>query len=572
MIESIKIANVATYTGPQTMDGLGHLNFVFGANGAGKTTISRALTQQPGYEHCAVTWNDGAPLRTLVYNRDFVDTNFNASSDLKGIFTLGNDGIVNEAAIAAKKAEVQEIDEEMAKLKRSLGSNGNIGSKNNGPQVKTGKYDDLDKLISTFEGQCWVWKQKYDEVFKVAFTGVRDSRAKFKDKILDQLVSNQSESRPLEELMERAKTVFGPPPQIEQTIQELGTADLVGLEASEILRKKVVGKADVNIAAMIHRLGHSDWVKEGQGFLNESAPNCPFCQQPVPMDFEKTLSAYFDETFELDTAAITDLQTSYEAKSKTMLARLQSALDANCSFLDRVAFEAEQATIEAKLRANALILANKRKEPSSTQTLESIAAPLAAATTLIKEANQAVAEHNRIVTNLATEKTKLTNEVWRHLLNVDLKDDLSNYLKDRKALDAAIESLSQKIQDAGVTKTALEVELGTLERAAISVQPTVDSINGMLKSFGFKTFSLAKVDEGPRYKLVRQDGKDARNSLSDGEKSFVTFLYFYQLIKGSDSENGITLIGWWYSTIPCPVWTARCYSSSAVLFERSSMT
>ena len=79
-----------------------------------------------------------------------------------------------------------------------------------------------------------------------------------------------------------------------------------------------------------------------------------------------------------------------------------------------------------------------------------------------------------------------------------------------------------------------------MERAATSVQPTVDAINSMLKSFGFKTFSLAKVDDGARYKLVRQDGKDARNSLSDGEKSFVTFLYFYHLIKGSESETGIT--------------------------------
>ncbi len=540
MIESIKIANVATYTEPQTMDGLGHLNFVFGANGAGKTTISRALTQQPGFEHCAITWKDGAPLRTLVYNRDFVDTNFNASIDLKGIFTLGNDGIVNEAAIATKKAEVQQIDEEIAKLKRTLGSNGGIGSKNSAQVAKTGKYEELDKLISSFEDQCWVWKQKYDEVFKVAFTGVRDARAKFKDKVLDQLVSNQSETRPLEELMVRAKTVFGPPPQIAPIIQELDGADLVGLEASEILRKKVVGQADVNIAAMIHRLGHSDWVKEGQGFLTESTPNCPFCQQPVQADFEKTLSAYFDEAFELDTAAIADLQTSYEEKSRTMLARLKSALDANCRSLDKVAFEAEQATIEAKLRANALILANKRKEPSSTQTLESITVPLAAATMLINTANLAVAEHNRIVTNLTTERTKLTGEVWRHLLNVDLKEDLSNYLNDKKTLDAAIANLSQKIQDAGVSKTALEVELGTLERAAISIQPTVDAINGMLKSFGFKTFSLAKVDEGPRYKLVRQDGKDARHSLSDGEKSFVTFLYFYQLIKGSESESGIT--------------------------------
>jgi wobble nucleotide-excising tRNase len=540
MIESVKIANVATYAEPQTMAGLGRLNFIFGANGAGKTTIGRVLAQQPGHEHCAVAWKNGAPLRTLVYNRDFVDSNFNASSDLKGIFTLGKDGIDNEAAITTKKTEVAQINENITQLKRTLGNNGDNAGKTGDATEKTGKYDELDKLTSAFQDRCWDWKQKRDEAFKVAFTGVRDSRAKFKDKVLAQSAVNQAGTRALEELIVRAKTVFGPPPQTEQSIQALGGTDLVDLEASEILGKKVVGKADVNIAAMIHRLGHSDWVKEGQGYFAESAPSCPFCQQRAPIDFEKTLSAYFDETFALDIAAIADLQTSYDAKSKTMLTRLQSAFDVNCRFLDKAAFEAEKATIEAKMRASALILANKRKEPSSTQALESLAAPLAAAAKLIETANQAVAEHNRIVANLTAEKSKLTDEVWRHILSVDLKDDLPNYLSAKKALDAAIASLSQQIRDAGASKKVAEAELGALERAATSVQPTVDAINGMLKSFGFKTFSLARVDDGPRYKLVRQDGKDARHSLSDGEKSFVTFLYFYHLIKGSESESGIT--------------------------------
>lgn len=540
MIESLKIANVATYTEPQAMGELGHLNFIFGANGAGKTTIGRALAQQPGHEQCAVAWKNGAQLRTLVYNRDFIESNFNPSSDLKGIFTLGKDGIDNEAAIKTKKAEVAQIEEDIAGLKRTLGNNGDNAGKTGDGADKTGKYGELDKLTSAFQNLCWDWKQKRDEAFKVAFTGVRDARAKFKDKVLAESATNQSEIRALKELIERAQTVFGPTPQSEQSIQALGGAELVELETSEILGKKVVGKADVNIAAMIHRLGHSDWVKEGQGYFADSAPSCPFCQQPAPIDFEKALSAYFDETFNLDTVAIADLQTGYDAKSKAMLARLQSALDVNCPFLDKAAFEAKQTAIEARMRANALVLATKRKEPSSIQALEPLAALLAAAAKLIETANLAVAEHNRVVTNLTAEKSKLTDEVWRHILSVDLKDDLPNYLKTKTELDAAIASLSQQIRNAVARKAAVAVELVALERAATSVQPTVDAINGMLRSFGFKTFALARVDDGLRYKLVRHDGKDARHSLSDGEKSFVTFLYFYHLIKGSESESGIT--------------------------------
>jgi wobble nucleotide-excising tRNase len=40
--------------------------------------------------------------------------------------------------------------------------------------------------------------------------------------------------------------------------------------------------------------------------------------------------------------------------------------------------------------------------------------------------------------------------------------------------------------------------------------------------------------------LLRSDGSDAKDTLSEGEKNFVTFLYFYYLLKGSDSEAGMT--------------------------------
>ena len=62
----------------------------------------------------------------------------------------------------------------------------------------------------------------------------------------------------------------------------------------------------------------------------------------------------------------------------------------------------------------------------------------------------------------------------------------------------------------------------------------------MLASFGFQSFKIAKAAAGNFYKLVRTDGTDAKETLSEGERSFVTFLYFFHLLKGSDSESGMT--------------------------------
>lgn len=79
-----------------------------------------------------------------------------------------------------------------------------------------------------------------------------------------------------------------------------------------------------------------------------------------------------------------------------------------------------------------------------------------------------------------------------------------------------------------------------MERHTTSIQPTIDGINSLLSSFGFRGFNLAKAASGTSYKLVRSDGSDAKATLSEGERSFVTFLYFYHLLKGSDSDSGMT--------------------------------
>jgi len=529
MIETIEIDQVATYTNRRTMAGLKDVNFIFGANGAGKTTIGRIIAHKSKPEHakCSIAWRDGIEMQPLVYNRDFVEANFNIEGNLKGIFTLGEKDIANELAIKAKKEEVDRHGNDVAQRTNTLGD----------VAKKLSKLGELAQLEKDFADQCWERKRKHDATFADAFTGVRNDAVRFKERLLQQAQSNKAELQTLEYLTERATTVFGEAPQRKGKLSPLAFAAIVALEEHPILAKKVVGKEDVDIAEMIHRLGHSDWVKAGQGHYESSAPKCPFCQQPAPQGLSANLKAYFDETFERDTQAIAALQAAYERESNFILVAFQSLADSTSSFLDKSAFEGEQATIRAKLRANALILANKLREPSAPQQLESLAQPLAAVFDLISAANIKVEHHNRIVDGIGAEKTNLTAQVWRHILE-DMKVALEIYDRNKGSVGAAIESLRSQIKTSEAAKVKAQREVRDMEKSATTVQPTVDAINDLLKSFGFKTFKLARAGDETHYKLVRNDGEDAKHSLSEGEKSFVTFLYFYHLIKGSDSDSG----------------------------------
>lgn len=63
MIESITIANVATYTStPETLTALSQLIYLFGSNGTGKTTISRVIADESSFPACKVNWKGGTKL------------------------------------------------------------------------------------------------------------------------------------------------------------------------------------------------------------------------------------------------------------------------------------------------------------------------------------------------------------------------------------------------------------------------------------------------------------------------------------------------------------------------------
>ena len=531
MIQQICIADVASYGLPgQTLSDLAKINFVYGSNATGKTTISRVIADSEAHPACEITWQGGTALVAMVYNRDFIENNFNPTNELKGIFTLGekNKEILDE--IEAAKKDFDSITSAVATLKSTLeGEDGNGG-----------KIADMGTLESKFERKCWDLKLKHDAKLQGAFAGVRDKKIKFKTKLLKESIQNTAPAVPLSNLEQKAETVFGETPQTELTLTITNHRDILAHEANPILKKKVVGKSDVDIAAMIQKLGNSDWVKQGREFYDPEERVCPFCQQKTDFLLEESLNEYFDEAFETDSAAIEKLYTDYKSDSELLQQSLQKLLYSPSKRLDLEKFQAESDLIDSKIRINIQRIEEKRRESSKSIELDSLKNILMAITTLLEEANTAIQEHNKMVANLETEQTKLKAQVWRYLLDHEIKNDLTTYKSTKAGLEKAKASLEQQIKDKTEGKRKKEQEIKRLEKDSTSIQPTIDGINALLESFGFRNFALAKSERERFYKIQRPDGSDAKETLSEGEKSFITFLYFYHLLKGSESESGMT--------------------------------
>ena len=527
MIKSVTIANTATFgSPPEVLTGLSLFNYLFGSNGTGKTTISRIIADQAPYPDCSVTWKHGRPLESVVLNRDFVDKNFD---QLKGVFTLGEKQKDTLEKIVAARQDLDKEHTSLAALKNTLQGEDGTG----------GKKGELARLEMEFQEKCWAQKQKHDEKLQGVFTGYRNNAEKFKGKVLDELEANRAPLKPLGDLEERAETVFGEAPTKETSIATLNTAALLAHESDPILNKRVVGKDDVDIAAMIKKLGNSDWVRQGRTFYEANDQVCPFCQQATTDAFAASLAEYFDETFETDYKAINALLSEYATDSSDIQTRVGAIISAPGKFLDVEKLKSQKAILDQTIGANQLVLDKKNKEPSQAVELKSLASLCPAIKELIDAANAQVTQHNRMVDNLATEKRDLAAQVWRFVLK-ELELDLMQYRDKKEALDKAIANLNKNIQETNSRIRTKQNEIRDLEKQTVSIQPTIDGINAILWRFGFDSFKLAMGTDKKSYRLVRHNGEDARETLSEGEKAFVVFLYFYNLLRGSLSETGIT--------------------------------
>lgn len=528
MLQEIKIAGCATYSSEgEKLAALKPINFIFGSNGAGKTTISRVVNDPSAYASCALTWEKGRMLVSRVYNSDFVTRNF--AQQLPGIFTLGEAASDTLDKLDNAKGGVKALEDDIVQLSGTLGP----------ADASSGKRGELRTLRTQFEADCWKIKGKHDPHFKDAFTGVRNSQAKFCDKVLAELAANTAELVTIGELKRKATTLFEEGLERHTVIPLIDATDLLAVEVVPVLAKQVVGKEDADVAALIRRLGNSDWVKQGLPYLGHGS-QCPFCQQQVEIELAARLKAYFDETYLNDMAAISAALETYEAIAETTLKKLKEIVAVDSRHLDSELLRADIDRLAARIELNKRRLEAKKREPSSPVTLEPLAALVEPVITRVVAANVSIAAHNALVDNIATERRTLIGQVWKYLLEEN-SQTVKKYQADKEALDKAVQGLTAAIRTKEHQLISAKTQLRELEKKITSVQPTISAINALLASFDFSGFKLRTAGERDHlYEIVRDGGDNAAATLSEGEKGFVCFLYFYHLLRGSVSESDVT--------------------------------
>ena len=115
MINEITMKNIATYNnvGVKIKD-LKRLNYFFGNNGSGKSTIAKYLQSlvigdpENKYSLCSKDSDDPMQEEILVFNQDFVERNFRQSKTLKGIFSLNQKNAEIDKKIKANEETIND--------------------------------------------------------------------------------------------------------------------------------------------------------------------------------------------------------------------------------------------------------------------------------------------------------------------------------------------------------------------------------------------------------------------------------------------------------------------------------
>lgn len=501
---------------------LSYLNFFFGRNGAGKSTIARTLGSGHG-----LTWDttvDANDHTVMVYDRDFVDENFSTYESLNGVFTLG-------------KANI-EAEKDLATLRQDRDEHARVAKQHE--DEASSKQAQLEQLTADFRDECWEKSKDIRTQFPETQYGRKQKRT-FAEAVLDT-------ADPKEHDLSELETLYNAAFDKQATTYPLLSLADIQLPDDHLMGAAIVNTANTDFARFIDNINAADWVRHGHATFptNDGAP-CPFCQQELPEGFTETLVECFDDAYEQSLADLQTFADTYKAAARQAWdVPLSTKMTEIPPQLHAKEYDTYNELLRAKLQANVETIERKLNNPSSQLQLDDVTGVIGELNQLITDTNEAIEAHNEVVANQKQQRTICTDRVWQHLAN-HLAQTVTSYRATSKKLTDEINTATAAAQSARSSIKNLDAQIQQLLGSVVDTSAVKEQINTVLRESGFQGFHLDDVPgKDNTYRVVRLDGSTAEN-LSEGERNFIAFLYFYFLIQGSleqteDPRNKIVVI------------------------------
>lgn len=535
MIRTIKLKQCVPYQQAE-LSSCKKINYVFGANGSGKSTISSFLSGNTDarFSQSVIEWDGAVHEEIYVYNREFRRRNFQQT--IPGVFTMGR-------ATIEEISELERMKKELAQKKEDWGKKCDLYKRH----IK----EIIPARNDRFKEDMWVHILKKNEIdFQKAFEGLRRSKDKFVSELkkrIDGVPGHIGNVCDRDVLKSRAHTLYGEKaehcsrfaldikPWMDK-IEEIRT--------SALWHTVIVGNKDIDIAALIEDLGNSPWVAQGRRYIRPNSKKCPFCQsETITEEFKVKLESFFDTEYRRQVDQMKLMLEEYREAADNIITALEE-LKKNTNAvrigkLDTEIYKAKESLLSMMFSEYEKKIEDKIGKPETKIDLPEISSSVQEIMNLIDVANKRIVEHNHLVAERDTEEDKLTDDVWATVIHESARL-IKSYQTDISNMNKAANGIKQKCDSRKAEIDKLEASIIEKGKNITSVQPTIDEINRSLKAYGFTNFEIHPA-EGieNHYCIKREDGTFATDTLSEGEETFLTFLYFMQWTKGSTNPEHV---------------------------------
>lgn len=514
--------NRATFENTGTTIVPTYINFFFGRNGAGKSTLAEVIAADEG-----IVWRDGdshAGYDVLVYNQEFIDRNFGSYGDLAGVITIHEQNIEIQQQLDRKKKEKAGAEAVGKQFRKDLDD----------------KKAASDAAIAQFQKMCWSQTAQIREAFKEALKGKMKSQ-QFMDGVLSTPAAVEHDYDELKSLYDIAFSLDSRPYHIFGKIDSASTYGT--LPGRELLDKAIVSSSGSSFSQFIKALNATDWVRQGHDhYAAHTSGKCPYCQQALPAGFEDEIAACFDAQYQQDIADLREFEAIYKKETAAILEKLTGNMQDVLPTVDLGEYRDKLALLESKIKINIQRIESKIKEPTSIVALEDTDSILLDLGQIIDEINRQIMTNNSIVNDKRKKQEQCKREVWEMIAFL-LKDQIADYKAAVAGFDRDIKGLEESVAKARADWRRIMGEIQELNKQGVNTEEAIESINHLLRDSGFQGFEL-KPKQGVKdtYEVIRPNGEVATR-LSEGERNFIAFLYFYQLVRGNGKVGSATTYG-----------------------------
>ena len=493
-------------------------NFIYGRNGTGKSSISKAINEEQKKDYDVRIFYGG---ESFIYESESLDA-----------IALGSTNAEIQPQIDETKKEIDDINAEFNEAELNTLGNRWKSAYNQFKQAN----DALEKLYK--DGAKYL-KDNYSDIVGISYNKSNYKVDKEQAYLLDNASVELNKGILSKTNLNEITEIYGPIYDIKSFIESL----------SSLLKESAVKSGVISFSNLKER----EWIYEGVRIHNLSEScTCLFCGSSIDSKrLEALQSLISNKAVEIQNKVVelkerikkeyvvylNDLKTNNIEEDLLPTLKLEYH-SARLKLLDLIA-------IHEKLFDDIIKILDK-KDAYSSMDMPLIEEPLEL-TEKITEINKIIVKHNREKDSLYIKQIEAKNKLkFSYIAEYNQKYNYEHLQSDYSQKKNIYDNLEVEKQEKYKVLKEKQEKLIELRAKIIDESSAMEFINKQLVSLGHNSFRLKQIGEDRTYKLYDSNGnpRDIK-TLSTGEKNIMAFLWFVQdlsnITKGAGKDKVIVL-------------------------------